>query len=277
MVVELVPHLQGKVKSGNCQPFTNEENTTNCKKRKLESIDKNVEIIPGFILFFPEKDNTVIIPGSILNNSSQKCKSNIEYVEGNPIVSNLKVTFFTTLYINGINISEGNGDTKKESKYDCANKALEKLKLCQPIIYKEKVSHENIETVDKNNLVKQSYNIAEKIKDDNIGNKLLRKMGWSGTGGVGKSGSGIADPVFVNAADGRKGVGHNDVDQTVQKRSVDETLKLFLGNSEQDHIKFPSDLTSTDRKLVHQLCQRYHLKHKSFGKNDDRYLVVSRK
>jgi len=265
LVVELVPHLQGKVKSGNCQPFTNEENTTNCKKRKLESIDKNVEIIPGFILFFPEKDNTVIIPGSILNNSSQKCKSNIEYFEGNPVDSN---RFFTTLYINGIYISWGSGDTKKESKYECANNALEKLKLCQPIIYKE--SHEIIETVDRKNLVKESYNIAEKIKDDDI-------VGCSGTGGIGKSGSGIADPVFVDAADGRKGVGNNDMDQTIQKRSVDERLKLFSGNPEQDHIKFSSDLTSTDRKLVHQLCERYHLKHKSFGKNDNRYLVVSRK
>jgi len=174
------------------------------------------------------------------------------------------------LYINGINISQGSGDTKKESKYNCANKALEKLKLCQPIIYKEKVSLESIETVDRNDLVTQSYNIAEKIKDDDI-------VGCSGTGGVGKSGSGIADPVFVDAADDRKGVGHNDEDQTIQTRSVDATLKLFLEDTDKDHIKFSSDLTSTDRKLVHQLCERYHLKHISFGKNDDRYLLVSRK
>lgn len=35
------------------------------------------------------------------------------------------------------------------------------------------------------------------IKDDNIGNKLLQKMGWKDGQGLGQRGQGIVDPIEV--------------------------------------------------------------------------------
>ena len=125
--------------------------------------------------------------------------------------------------------------------------------------------------------MKQSYQKAERIKEDNIGNKMLRKMGWGGSGGIGAKQDGIAEPVFVSSADGRRGVGHNEANQSLNKRSVEDTLLSFLSNADQETIKFSTELSNKDRALVHRLCQKYNLTHKSYGKNENRYLVVGKK
>jgi len=37
------------------------------------------------------------------------------------------------------------------------------------------------------------------IQEDNIGNKLLQKMGWNAGQGLGRKGQGIVDPIQVRA------------------------------------------------------------------------------
>lgn len=173
-------------------------------------------------------------------------------------------------------ITAGKGKTKKEAKRKAAYEAYVILKQTQPIIFKDEINHDDVSTVEKGQLVKASYINAEKISDNNMGNKLLRKMGWTGNGGVGKYEHGRSEPVFVDGVESRRGIGHEFEYRSVRKSSVEEALLTFIRDQDRNEIKFSSELSKEDRALVHRLSQKYHLKHRSFGKNEQRYLLVSK-
>jgi len=145
------------------------------------------------------------------------------------------------------------------------------------VVYKSEANHGELKVVEKGTLVKQSYENAAKLDDSNLGNKLLRKMGWKGSGGVGKHESGRADPVFLQAADGRQGVGTSADQTTIKRRTVEERLLEFIRTDGDMELRFSNELSNHERALVHRLSQKYGLRHKSHGKDEDRYLVVSKK
>ena len=192
-------------------------------------------------------------------------------------VRNGECLYVCYLFIQDKEIARGRGSTKKDAKSHAAKLAILKLMNHQPIMYKCDINHDELQTIEKGNLVKHSYETAPKLDDNNLGNKLLRKMGWKGSGGVGKYESGRADPVFVDAADGRKGVGHEFKDKSIKRSSVEQTLLDFIRNNDQKEIRFSNDLSSEERAIVHLKCQKFGLRHKSHGKGEDRYLVCSKK
>ena len=101
-------------------------------------------------------------------------------------------------------------------------------------------------------------------------------MGWTGSGGIGKDGQGRAEPVMALGTDGKFGLGCNPTQGAdVTKSSVQDILHSFI-SGEDRIIKFSNELSKEDRALVHTISQRYGLKHRSFGKGEDRYLVVSK-
>jgi len=158
---------------------------------------------------------------------------------------------------------------------------LDILRKHQRVVTRKTVNLEKLGTgVSKQDLVAKAYTEAPKISEDNIGNKMLRKLGWSGTGGVGKEGNqGIDKPVMVLGVDGRQGLGTGTDGSavTVRHRSVEETLMDFIRHGKDNDMKFSPDLSKEDRAIIHTIATKYGLKHKSFGKGEGRYLVVSRK
>ncbi|KAK9145218.1 hypothetical protein Sjap_005121 [Stephania japonica] len=73
----------------------------------------------------------------------------------------------------------------------------------------------------------QSYEVitADKaIDESNVGNRLLRSMGWQEGLGLGKDGSGITEPVQAQAMDARAGLGS-------QQRKVDPSLEALAGDT----------------------------------------------
>ena len=252
------------------------------KKDSSTSLASNVDEnhpnhIKGLKVYLSSNTELNTDPSSIFNaigsimESCQKCKKSVEFVE--EMAAHL---FKFTLYIDGRSIVQSFGANKKDAKRQCAEKGILHLKMYQEIVYKDKINHDKLTEIDKKNLVKDSYLSAPKISADNMGSKLLKKMGWDGSSGVGKFSHGISEPVFVESVENRAGFGHSHDDRTVRKGSVETTLLNFLREPSETEIKFSKDLTKEDRALVHRLCTKYHLRHKSFGKNEDRYLVVTK-
>ncbi|OMO50974.1 hypothetical protein CCACVL1_30088 [Corchorus capsularis] len=73
----------------------------------------------------------------------------------------------------------------------------------------------------------QSFEVitAEKaIDENNVGNRMLRNMGWHEGLGLGKDGSGMTEPVQAKAMDSRAGLGS-------QQKKLDPTLEVQAGDS----------------------------------------------
>ncbi|CAH1439820.1 unnamed protein product [Lactuca virosa] len=73
-----------------------------------------------------------------------------------------------------------------------------------------------------------SYEVitAEKaIDESNVGNRMLRNMGWQQGLGLGKDGSGMVEPVQAQATEKRAGLGSQP------KKAVDPTLEVQAGDS----------------------------------------------
>ncbi|KAL3636130.1 hypothetical protein CASFOL_020677 [Castilleja foliolosa] len=74
----------------------------------------------------------------------------------------------------------------------------------------------------------QSYEVitADKaIDESNVGNRMLRNMGWHEGSGLGKDGSGMVEPVQAQAIETRAGLGSH------QPKKVDPSLEVQAGDS----------------------------------------------
>jgi len=245
------------------------------------STSKVKELVPGLTLYFPRRgvgdDISHVNPVAAINESCQKCNIHMEILENGLIKkSDGKFAHNCVLMIKSKEISTAFAVLKKDAKTLCAANGLDILMETQPILYKSEINHDHVGVIEKGALVKKSYETAAKLDQSNLGNQLLRKMGWTGEGGVGKHGTGISDPVFIDAAEGRKGVGHDPKERAIKRSTVQETLLRFIRDDEEE-IRFSAELEAEERAIIHRLCQRYKLKHKSHGKGEDRYLVVSKK
>ena len=226
----------------------------------------------GFTIYEP-RNPAIFNPISVLTESAQKSKKTIEFhYLGLKEDENKTLLHATAVAIEGAILGTGMAGSKRDSKRNCASKALEILRTSVPV--KLPVDHNSIENVEKGKLVKSAFQNAKKIDDTNIGSVMLRNMGWTGDGGLTKTG--IAEPVFLESSDRRKGFGH-ELSFSIRKSAVEETLLRFIRESADCDIKFSSDLSKDDRALIHRLCRQYGLKHKSFGKGNERYLIVSKK
>eukprot|EP00262_Sarcandra_glabra_P007313 TRINITY_DN20017_c0_g2_i6.p3 TRINITY_DN20017_c0_g2~~TRINITY_DN20017_c0_g2_i6.p3 ORF type:complete len:111 (+),score=22.52 TRINITY_DN20017_c0_g2_i6:133-465(+) len=77
------------------------------------------------------------------------------------------------------------------------------------------------------NINVQNYEVItadRAIDESNVGNRMLRSMGWQEGLGLGKDGSGITEPVQAKSVEDRAGLGS-------QQRKVDPHLEVQTGDS----------------------------------------------
>ncbi|XP_068107193.1 NF-kappa-B-repressing factor [Hyperolius riggenbachi] len=212
-------------------------------------------------------------PVCTLNDTAQFNKVNIEYVFERAVGLNWKCKVFMEQKF----IAEAVG-LKKTVKQEAAEAAVNVLKKTQPVVVNNLKKGPVEDAISRNQIRGVSNNEAYKqqIKEDNIGNQLLRKMGWTG-GGLGKEGEGIAEPIAVKEQFNREGLGLMAGTQKITKRDIEQIIRNYAASTNQDDLTFSRELTNEERKQIHQMAQKYGLKSKSHGQGVQRFLVVSRK
>ncbi|XP_063793411.1 NF-kappa-B-repressing factor [Pseudophryne corroboree] len=212
-------------------------------------------------------------PIYILNDTAQINNVTIEYVFESLSGVNWKCKVFMAQQF----IAEAVG-IKKTVKHDAAQEAVNILKKTHPVMINNLHKGPVTDAISRNQIRGLSNEDAYKqqIKEDNIGNQLLRKMGWTG-GGLGKGGDGIAEPISVKEQHMREGLGLMTGDQRITKRDIEQIIRNYAASNNQDDLTFSRELTNEERKNIHQIAQKYGLKSKSHGQGVKRFLVVSRK
>lgn len=176
-------------------------------------------------------------------------------------------------------VADVTAENRKDAKLKAAIQTLQDLrKTCWTIQMKGAVDSD-ASSLSKDEIMGEVNKKSESIGDDNIGNQLLRKMGWTG-GGVGATGNkGIAEPVSVSMVINRQGLGllgEQGISANLLPNIKTTILDYMRSNSEED-LTFSPDFTKEERALIHKEAQKLGLKTHSHGSGNNRYLAVSRK
>ncbi|XP_066505861.1 NF-kappa-B-repressing factor isoform X3 [Hoplias malabaricus] len=183
------------------------------------------------------------------------------------------------VYIEGQYVAAGIGP-KKTVKHIAAEEAIATLKRTQAVVKSNLRKEGHVDAISRNQIIARSgeESMRQEIKEDNIGNQLLRKMGWTG-GGLGREGEGIAEPIMVKEQFTREGLGMdmNRHGNQLTKRDIEEIIRNYACSDRQDDLRFSTELNNDERKQIHQVSQKYGLRSKSYGQGRQRFLVVSRR
>ncbi|CAG5989539.1 NF-kappa-B-repressing factor isoform 1-T2 [Menidia menidia] len=183
------------------------------------------------------------------------------------------------VYLEGQYVAAGVGP-KKIVKHIAAKEALATLRQTQAVVKSNLRKDGHCDAISRSQILARSGEEANRmeIKEDNIGNQLLRKMGWKG-GGLGRDGDGISEPIKVKEQFSREGLGMDTLKSGNQlsKRDIENIIRNYASSDRQDDLRFATDLNNDERKQVHQIAQKYGLRSKSYGQGWQRFLIVSRK
>lgn len=219
---------------------------------------------------------------SSLYNCAQKSRISIKFDELRDQARAADAQVVLTAVLDGVRVAAATGPSRKAAKREAALASLKKLialqrqqGINQKQRWKPEVKEE--EAVARDDLVDGKQREEERLPDSNVGSQMLMKMGWSGVGGLGKGeNKGIETPLMPSGNLGREGLGARSGDKVIDRRMVEQELRQFVINDTAQEITFSSDLTAEDRRIVHEVAQQLHLKHRSFEVSGQRYLIVSK-
>lgn len=174
-------------------------------------------------------------------------------------------------------VTDAVGTTKNMARDAAAARCLEVLKkMCWVMKIKQHVDANT--SISKDEIESHIKLKSDQISQDNIGKKMLQKMGWSG-GGVGKDGSGISEPISLTGVVNREGLGLGSASGITDnfRRRIQDVIQQYASSDNQGDVVFSCEFDIEERKVIHEVCRKLSLRSTSRGKGQERYLCVSRK
>jgi len=180
-----------------------------------------------------------------------------------------------TYYYVSAELGSGLALTKPSAKIQAAQKALEYLRSqCYSVVIKTQLETSE-ETVSRAGMIQD---IMTAIPSSNIGSQLLKKMGWT-SGGLGKTGQGIAEPVTTKTIIKREGLGL-DAEKGIPKNflpKIQSIIHKYARSNDQKDLMFEAEFSKEERAIIHKEAQAIGLKSQSYGKGDNRHITLKRK
>ncbi|KAG8199563.1 hypothetical protein JTE90_009403 [Oedothorax gibbosus] len=215
-------------------------------------------------------------PQKSLFHSAQFCKKVVSFDAyiNNTFPSDSR--YKCDITFEGENIAVGEGSTKAEAK---TSASLAALKSLEQKFYTIKVKSEVDESfVIKRDQIINAHVASEAVSDSNVGCKMLKMMGWTG-GGIGKTESGITEPITSSDYRFQQGLGFADknTDEKKFRHAIESCLKEFSQADTISDLVFSTDFTKDERKIIHKVSQRFGLLGSSRGRNEKRQLFVKHK
>ena len=193
-------------------------------------------------------------------------------------ISNIKKTDNDShkceLIVNGCLITRKVAETGKAAKEKAASALMGNLKnMCWTIEVLGDGEFEKPSLQVQRKTCSEGKMNHEAIQESNVGNRLMRMMGWTG-GGLGSKGQGIEAPISVDGAVNRAGLGAGSGSVPVQK--LKKLIHDYAASDRIDELYFSADFTKEERAEIHKFGRQFHLKTTSRGKGEKRQLTVSR-
>ncbi|XP_046560726.1 uncharacterized protein LOC124269743 [Haliotis rubra] len=243
-------------------------------KKKRPQLGDDARNLDELIIVQDAMNNRAVQhPSSVLRQSADFSKMLLEF----EFVRN-KDGVSCRVSLEGQPLVECTARTNIIAKNEASANAIDLLrKMCWTMKFKQAADSDEMRLSKEEVFGDVEKSMCE-IPDSNIGNKLLRKMGWVG-GGMGKDGTGRAEPVSVEQVINRAGIGHS------KEKGITGDMMSRIRNCVENYARsdncgdlvFSSDFTKEERALIHQHAKRFRLKSRSRGSNANRYIIVSRK
>ena len=243
----------------------------NQKANIQRSHQERREPMSHFILMQPNVPDDQLNAITVLQNSAVFNRVQIQYE-----YFDLQSGVQCNLYLGDDQIADVTASKRQEAKQYAADLALVKLRDKCWTIQSKQQADTNETGISKDEV--KGNKINESIPESNVGNQLLKKMGWVG-GGIGKSGQGIAEPVSVDSVINRSGLGLQ-AEQGIAKDFLPRVKAIIMDYAKSrkfGDLIFTSEFSKEERALIHKESQKLGLKSHSHGKGEDRYLILSRK
>ncbi|XP_055678997.1 NF-kappa-B-repressing factor-like [Lutzomyia longipalpis] len=181
--------------------------------------------------------------------------------------------FRMTIAVNGQLAGSVVTYSKTTLKKEAYEKALAELqKHCYTLKVKHSFLAKNNEAISKyEEECSKKASTENKIGEENLGFKLLKSLGWKG-GSLGTKQDGIVNPVELSVNIGRQGLG-----ATTNSDHYRKMLQNYKNTPTLYDLVFTNEFSSDERAVLHKLANQLGLKSKSYSKNEDRHLVISKK